>query len=149
MAGTARIIGTKALEKALLGAFQKWTEDDVNGQYWREKFEEQYPYEGPPTVRKNGEIAGDPRNILDTEELYDSGVESYRYSIDANGGEANWHWDAKNSSGEEYAWFVHEGQGPHSREPRRWTDELASEYLFEGSEIKGRLMARIDQGLNG
>lgn len=149
MAGIARIIGAKALEKALLSAFQQWTEDDVNGDYWREKFEEQYPYPGPPTLRKNGEVAGNPRDILDTEALYDSGVESYRYSSAPDGAEANWHWNAKNSSGEEYAWFVHEGQGPHSREPRRWTDELASEFLFEGSEIKGRLMARIDQNLNG
>lgn len=149
MAGTARIIGTKALEKALLSAFQQWTEDDVNGEYWRERFEDEYSYEGPPTQRKNGEIARDPRNILDTEELYDSGVESYRYQENVNGAEANWHWNAKNASGEEYAWFVHEGRGPHSREPRRWTDELASEYLFEGSEIQGRLMARIDQSLNG
>jgi len=149
MAGTARIIGIKALEKALISAFQQWTEDDVNGEYWREKFEEQYRYPGAPTLRRNGEVVGDPRDILDTEALYDSGVDSYRYSNASNGAEADWHWNAKNSSGEEYAWFVHEGQGPHSREPRRWTDELASEYLFEGSEIKGRLMARIDQSLNG
>lgn len=149
MAGIARIVGTKALEKALLSAFQQWTQDDVNGDYWREKFEEQYPYSGPPTLRKNGEVVGNPRDILDTEALYDSGVDSYRYTAAPDGAEANWHWNAKNSSGEEYAWFVHEGQGPHSREPRRWTDELASEYLFEDSEIKGRLMARIDQSLNG
>jgi len=149
MAGIAKITGTKDLEKALLDAFQVWTEEDVNGQYWREKFEEQYPYEGPPTLRKNGEVVGDPRNILDTEKLYDSGVESYEYSSDANKGQANWHWNAKNSSGEEYAWFVHEGQGPYSRKPRRWTDQLASEYLFDQSEIKDRLMTRIDQSLNG
>lgn len=149
MAGIARIIGAKALEKALLSAFQQWTEDDVNGEYWREKFEEQYPYPGPPTSRKNGQVVGNPRDILDTEALYDSGVDSYRYAAAPDGAEANWHWNAKNSSGEEYAWFVHEGQGPYSREPRRWTDELASEYLFEGSEIKSRLIARIDQSLNG
>lgn len=149
MAGIARIVGAKALEKALLSAFQQWTEDDVNGEYWRERFEDEYSYEGPPTQRKNGEIARDPRNILDTEELYDSGVESYRYQENTNGAEANWHWNAKNSSGDEYAWFVHNGEGPHSREARRWTDELASEYLFEGSEIKSRLVARIAQRLNG
>ncbi len=149
MAGTARIIGGKALEKALLEAFRRWTEEDINGEYWRDKFEEKYPYGGPPTLRKNGEIARDPRNILDTEALYESGVESYRFSIDSAGAKADWNWDAKNSSGDAYAWFVHEGQGPYSREPRRWTDELASEFLFEDSEIKGRLMNRIDQGLNG
>lgn len=149
MAGTARIIGAKALEKALLSAFQQWTEEDVNGEYWRDKFEEKYKYDGPPTLRKNGEIARNPRNILDTEALYESGVNSYRYSTNANGAEADWYWDAKNSSGEEYAWYVHEGQGPYSREPRAWTDELASEFLFEGSDIKAILMNRIDRSLNG
>jgi len=149
MAGIARIIGTKKVEEALIRAFQQWTEEDVNKEYWREKFEEQYVYPGPLTSRKNGEVAGNPRDILDTEALYDSGVESYRYSSVPNGAEANWHWNAKNSSGDEYAWFVHEGQGPHSREARRWTDELASEFLFEDSDIKSRLMARIDQSLNG
>lgn len=149
MAGTARIIGTKAIEQLLLDAFREWTESDVNKEYWRDKFEEKYQYGGPPTLRKNGDIVGDPRDILDTEALYESGVESYRYTANDNGAEAGWHWNALNSSGDEYAWFVHEGQGPYSREPRRWTDELASEFLFETSEIKGRLMDRIQQNLNG
>lgn len=148
MAGIARIIGTKAIEKQLLEAFREWTKEDVNGEYWREKFEENYPYPGPLTERKNGELAGDPRNILDTEELYDSGVESYSYSSSPNGARADWHWNAKNSSGIEYAWFVHEGEGPYSRAPREWTDEMASEYLFEDSEIKRRLMEAIDRRLN-
>jgi hypothetical protein len=148
MAGIARIVGAKQLEQALLSAFEEWTREDVNERYWREKFEDKYRYPGPPTLRKNGEIARDPRDILDTESLYESGVESYKFTRGATGAEANWHWDAKNSSGEEYAWFVHEGQGPYSRAPRRWTDELASEYLFETSEIKRDLMDALDRHLN-
>jgi len=148
MAGTARIIGAKQLEQALLAAFEEWTREDVNERHWREKFEDDYRYPGPPTLRKNGEIAGNPRDILDTEALYESGVESYKFTRGATGAEANWHWDAKNSSGEEYAWFVHEGQGPHSRVPRPWTDELASEYLFETSAIKRDLMNALDRHLN-
>ena len=148
MAGIARIIGVKQLEQALLAAFEEWTREDVNERYWREKFEDDYRYPEPPTLRKNGEIARNPRDILDTEALYESGVESYKFTRGATGAEANWHWDAKNSSGEEYAWFVHEGQGPHSRAPRPWTDELASEYLFETSEIKRDLMDALDRHLN-
>ena len=150
MAGTARIIGAKALEKALLSAFQQWTEEDVNGEYWRERFEEKYKYANRITVRKEKPPAGNPRDILDTEELYDSGVKSYDFSLNSNGARADWHWNAKNSSEKEYAWYVHEAEeGPSEGYPRRWTDELASEYLFEGSEIKSRLMNRIDRSLNG
>lgn len=149
MANIARIVGGKSWERALLTAFQKWTEKDVNEQYWRERFEDDYKYDGPITIRKAKPPAGNPRDILDTEELYESGVNSYKYSADGDGASADWHWNAKNSSGEEYAWFVHEGKGPHSREPRRWTDELASEFLFEGSAIERRLMARIEKEVNG
>jgi hypothetical protein len=150
MAGIARIVGTKALEKALLSAFQQWTEDDVNGEYWREQFEKDYKYANRITKRKEKPPAENPRDILDTEELYESGVKSYDYSVNNIGARADWHWNAKNSSGEEYAWYVHEAlEGSSKGYPRRWTDELASEYLFEDSEIKGRLMSRIDQSLNG
>jgi hypothetical protein len=149
MAGTARIIGVKQLEQALLNAFEEWTRDDVNGRYWKEKFQEKYRYPGPPTIRKNGETVGNPRDIIDTEALYDSGVKSYEYREGGAGAEANWHWDAKNASGDEYAWYVHEGQGPYSRAARPWTDEMASEYLFETSEIKRDLMMAIDRHLNG
>ena len=143
MAGIARIVGGESLEKALLRAFEDWTEEDVNDRYWRERFEKKYKYPGAITVRKNGERAGDPRNILDTEALYESGVDSYDYEKGEFEALATWHWNAKNSSGIEYAWYVHEGEGPYSREPRRWTDEFQSDYLFETSNIKGELMDRM------
>lgn len=148
MAGIARIVGGEQPERALLRAFQEWTEEDVNGWYWRERFEEEYPYPGPPTLRKNGDIAGNPRDILDTEALYESGVNSYDYEEGRAGAKASWHWNAKNSSGEEYAWYVHEGKGPYSRAPRPWTDEMVSEFLFETSEIKEALMNRVASELS-
>lgn len=150
MAGSARFVGTEQIEQALLAAFEEWASDDVNNEYWREEFfSRKWQYDGT-TVRKNGETAGPgPRNIVDLENLYDSGVRSFRFERSADGAEAKWHWNATNSSGEEYAWFVHEGQGPHSRTARPWTDELASEWLFGMSEIKGDLMEAIDRHLNG
>ena len=147
MAGTARIIGARNIERALLEAFQQWTEQDVNERYWRDQFEELWIYPGPPTIRKEKPPAGNPRDILDTEALYESGVESYRYQVGPNGAQANWHWGAKNTSGQEYAWYVHEGRGPYSRKARPWTDELGSDWLFKGSIIERKLMQRIDEHL--
>ncbi len=150
MASSARIIGTKQLEKALVEAFADWAENDVNNKYWRDEFfSNKWPYEGV-TQRKNGETAGPgPRNIVDTEELYKSGVESFDLTINQNGVLATWHWNAKNSSGEEYAWYVHEGKGPHAATPRKWTDELSDEWLFGSSSIKRDLMDAIERHLNG
>ena len=144
MAGIGRIVGGKQIEKALLEAFQQWTEDDVNGRHWREKFEKKYEYADRTTKRKEKPPARNPRDILDTEELYESGIESYDYSEGSTVARADWHWDAKNSSGQEYAWYVHEAlEGSSKGYPRRWTDELASDYLFDQSDIKQDLMDRI------
>lgn len=149
MANTARILNVKSIENQLVEAFLEWAEDDVNGEYWAEQFfTNKWPYPSQ-TKRRNGETAGPgPRNIVDTQELYDSGVESMKLSKSSNGASADWHWNAKNSTGDEYAWYVHEGQGPHSLEPRRWTDELSSEYLFGNSRLKRQLMDKIQSKLN-
>lgn len=144
----ARIVNTKGIEAALVAAFAEWAEDDVNGRYWREKFEEPWPYPGEETRRRNGEIARDPRDILDTEALYESGVESLRIETGANEVRASWHWDAKNASGQEYAWYVHEGRGPYARVGRPWTDEIADESQFAVSEIKRDLINAIDRHLS-
>ena len=95
-----------------------------------------WQYPPPATKRKSGEIAGNPRDIYDLGKLYESGKRSFSVTRDTSEIQASWHWDAKNLSGEEYAWFVHEGEGPYSRAPRPWTDELAVPYLFEGSNVK-------------
>lgn len=149
MAGTARIVGGASIEKALLNAFEQWVKEDVDEDYMTEQFfENKWPYPGPPTQRKSGTIAGNPRDIVDTAALYESGKNSFRYQEGPNGASADWHWDAKNSSGEEYAWYVHEGQGPYARVARPWTDELAAPNLFDQSTIKQQLVSRIDSSLN-
>ena len=71
-----------------------------------------WQYPPPATKRKSGEIAGNPRDIYDLGKLYESGKRSFSVTRDASEIQASWHWDAKNLSGEEYAWFVHEGEGP-------------------------------------
>lgn len=145
----ARLVNTKELEQQLAEAFAEWLEDDVNGEYMSEEFlMDKWPYPPPSTLRQNGEIAGSPRNIYDTGELFRSGQESFAIVRSNSSVEGKWHWDARNNSGEEYAWYVHEGRGPHSRAARPWTDEIAEPYLFEGSDIKRELERRITAKLS-
>lgn len=146
---SAKIVNVKALEQSILEAFAEWAEEDIDDKYMSEQFEDQnrWPYPPPVTVRKNGETAGNPRNIYDTGALFRSGQETFKVDIDLQGAEASWHWNAKNSSGEEYAWFVHEGKGPHSRAPRPWTDELSIPFLFQGSEPHRDLERRVTDKL--
>ena len=132
------------LVRQLGDVFADWVQDDVNGDYMEEQFfTDKWQYPPPATERKNGLIVGNPRDIYDLGALYESGQSSFGIRVTRNYVEASWHWKAKNSSGEEYAWFVHEGEGPYSRAPRPWTDELAVPYLFEGSYVRQKLERSI------
>jgi hypothetical protein len=138
------LINPRLIEAALIKAFEDWADEDVNDKFFSEQFiSRQWSYPGPETIRKARGPAGDPRDIYDTGALFKSGQESFTLQGGVNGVEANWHWDAKNSSGQEYAFYVHEGKGPHSRVPRKWTDDLVIPSLFEVSEAKADLDARI------
>lgn len=140
----AKIIRQEELERQLIAAFKEWVKDDVNGAYMDEQFlTDKWDYPPPATLRKSGELAGNPRNIYDLGDLYRSGKNSFGIRETTSTVEASWHWDATNSSGEEYAWFVHEGEGPYSRAPRPWTDEIAVPYLFYSSDAKRALEANI------
>jgi len=138
------LINPRLIEAALVKAFEDWADEDVNDKFFSEQFiSRQWSYPGPETIRKARGPAGDPRDIYDTGALFKSGQESFALQGGVNGVEANWHWDAKNGSGQEYAFYVHEGKGPHSRVPRKWTDDLVIPSLFEVSEAKADLDARI------
>ena len=140
----AKIVNSKFIEAALVKAFREWADEDVNDKFFSEQFiSRQWSYPGPETIRKARGPAGDPRDIYDTGALFESGQESFTLQGGVNGVSASWHWDAKNSSGQEYAFYVHEGKGPHSRVQRRWTDDLVIPSLFEVSEAKADLDARI------
>lgn len=144
MAG-ARWVNGPQFEAEIVKAFEEWLDEDVNDKFFSEQFlTKEWRYPGEPTIRKNGELADNPRNIYDLGNLFRSGQESFNIVRSSTLIEGKWHWDAKNSSGQEYAWYVHEGEGPYSRVPRSWTDEIADPYLFASSDVKRDLEFRIE-----
>ena len=144
----ARIIGGEDLEKALARAFQAWTEEDINDAFWDDQFKDEKWKHSPLTVRKNGETVGSPRDIYDLGELYQSGVDSYKYESSSQAAEARWHWDAKNSSGKEYAIYVHEGWGTNDPYARRFTDDVSDMAFSFRKPIGKALLSRIQTALN-
>lgn len=149
----ATLLNSKSLEQKLVQAFQEWTDKDINEDYWREQFLfKDWPYNGE-TTRRNPkapmlEAGPGPRDIYDYGALYQSGVESYSFSMGTNGAEASWNWDAKNSSGKAYARYVHEGEGTNTT-ARKWTDELYYPQKFEMSDVRLALVHRIRMGMGG
>ena len=144
----AVIIGQSLIEKALIDAFETWTEEDINDAHWEDQFkEDKWQYDNE-TKRKNGDVVTSPRDIYDLGELYESGVKSYRFQRSTDGAEANWHWDAKNSSGQEYAWYVHKGEGTNVT-ARPFTDDISipSSFFFKapGKALKRRVTQYLDQ----
>ena len=145
----ASIANAAELEAQLIDAFEEWADNELNDKFMSEQFQtNKWTYDAV-TIRKNGRSVGPgPRDIYDLGNLYRSGQRSFRINRGASEVVASWHWDAKNSSGDEYAWFVHEGKGPHSIEARPWTDEIAVPYLFYSSPTKKALEAGITLKMN-
>ena len=148
MAGQPRFIGLERLEKALLDAFETWAEEDINDAHWDDQFRDmgRWKYDGV-TERANGEVVTSPRDIYDLGELYRSGVESFRFDRASNGATANWHWDATNKKGQEYAWYVHEGLGRNAT-PRRFTDDISIPSSFFRKGPGRALVLRTQAELN-
>jgi hypothetical protein len=141
-----------AIIKALSDAFTQWAEEDINETHWREQFlEREWKYDGK-TKRKNPSApvrdADNPRDIYDFGKLYESGVESFSLASTGAGIRASWHWDAKNSSGREYAWYVHEGQGTN-KDARKFTDDIAIAASFFLKKPGMALQRRVALSLNG
>ena len=128
----AKITNRQKLEKAIVQAFEQWAEKDINEDHWRYQFlERQWNYDfdpAKPTRRENTSkypgLITSPRNIEDWGDLYQSGLDSYRFSASTNRAEAHWHWEAVNRSGKEYAYYVHNGQGTN-RSARPFTDDIS------------------------
>ena len=147
----AKITGGEFWEKKLQEAFKEWAEDDVNGDYWDEQFGSKiWDYPGS-TIRKNTEtISPGNRDIYDLGKLYESGVESFKTTDGNNSVTASWDWDAKNSTGNLYAYYVHEGaeKAGNNLVPRKWTDALVVPSLFAQSELSKLLEKRITSALS-
>ena len=121
------IINGHLIENALIAAFETWVEEDINKRHWDEQFKNmsKWPYDmgDNPTVRKNGQTVDSPRDIYDLGLLYKSGLKTV-FEDTGTMVTANWHWDAKNTKGKEYAWYVHEGFGSNTT-ARPFTDDIA------------------------
>lgn len=139
-------INPRGIEEKLVKAFEQWTRFDVNDHFRDEFLEDKWPYDGE-TRRKNGELATSPRNIFDLGELYRSGRDSFSISQGGKDITASWDWDAKNSSGRGYAWYVHEGLSTNLS-PRPWTDVFQQKDLFAGSSLSKELRGRIRSALS-
>lgn len=146
----AKIVNPEFLENALIAAFETWVKEDINKKHWDEQFGDMskwaYDLGDKPTIRKNGEVVDSPRDIYDLGLLYESGIKS---SVVENTGTmvtANWHWDAKNTSGKEYAIYVHEGLGSNTT-ARPFTDDIAFAPTFflkaPGIRFKMRVRAEL------
>jgi hypothetical protein len=144
----AKVIGGEGWEKKLRAAFETWASEDIDDAYWDDQFkDDRWVYQNE-TRRKNGEVVGSPRDIYDLGELYESGRESFRITQGSMDITASWNWDAKNSSGRAYAWYVHEGLGTNVT-PRPWTDELQVPSRFEASSVRLALRRRIKIAFQG
>jgi hypothetical protein len=148
MAIRAKILNQQLIEKALLDAFETWASSDINDAHWDDQFRDpgKWRYDNT-TERKNGETVGSPRDIYDLGELYESGVRSYKFERKANGAEATWHWDATNSSGEQYAWYVHEGIGSNVT-ARPFTDDISIPSSFFRKAPGKALILRTQEALS-
>lgn len=146
----AKIVGGDSWERKLEEAFKEWAKEDVNNDYWDKQFGSKiWDYPGP-TLRKNGEIipAGN-RDIYDLGALYESGVKSFTVTKGSSNTTASWDWDARNSTGNLYAYYVHEGaeKAGNNLAPRKWTEALVVPSLFLSSELSESFKARITTAL--
>lgn len=137
-----KIINSRALEDKLSRAFAVWATEDLDDGFFEDQFkDDKWQYPGF-TRRKSGESAGTVRNIYDLGSLYQSGKESFKITEGSNDITASWNWDAKNSSGNAYALYVHEGIGTNL-EPRPWTDDVYVPAKFQASVVSKALRRRI------
>lgn len=140
----AKLINPESIENALIQAFETWVKEDINDAHWDDQFKNMARWDyNNETRRKNGEVVDTPRDIYDLGLLYKSGIAS---SVVENTGTmvtANWHWDAKNTSGHEYATYVHDGRGSNTT-ARPFTDDIsvASSFFLKAPGMAFKLRVR-------
>lgn len=134
-----RLINAQKLVNAIANAFENWATEDIDDAHWDDQFRDmdRWDWSGE-TRRKNGEIVDSPRDIYDLGNLYRS--KQYSLVKTVNGIEAKWSWNATNNSGQEYAYYVHEGTAKTDARP--FTDDISIPSSFK-RKAPGR--ALIDQ----
>lgn len=146
MAITVTIIGMELIEKALMDGFEQWAKEDINEAHWDDQFKEDKWKWDQATARENGEVVFSPRDIYDLGNLYKAGVDSLDIQRSSNGIIAEWDWsEARNSSGDSYAWYVHEGTSRHPGRP--FTDDISIPSSFFRKAPGKALKLRIGQHL--
>lgn len=136
--GVTKLVNARKLETALALAFEKWATEDIDDAHWDDQFRDMSKWDwSGETRRKNGETVDTPRDIYDLGTLYKS--KEYKLSRTTSGIEARWHWGAKNSSGQEYAYYVH--YGTKLTDARPFTDDVAIAASFK-RKAPGRALIR-------
>jgi hypothetical protein len=140
----ARLVGGKVLEQAIVKAFKQWAETDIDEDHWDAQFRDMDRWDWPnETKRRSGAIVDSPRDIYDLGDLY----RSKKFSLTTQGdrAEASWYWDATNSSGVEYAWYVHEGT--RFMDGRPFTDDISIASSFWRKEPGKALKLQVETEL--
>jgi hypothetical protein len=113
---------------ALGSAFEKWAKEDIDDAHWDDQFRDMSKWRWfGETRRRNGETVGSPRDIYDLGTLHES--KEYSFSKDSMKAQASWHWGAVNSSGQEYAYYVHYGTRLTAARPFTNDIAIASSFL--------------------
>jgi hypothetical protein len=143
----ASITNVKAIENALIKAFEAWAKEDINDKHWEKQFRDMSKWNWPnETLRKSGAKVDSPRDIYDLGLLYRSGKESFDVQSTDNGASADWHWDAKTAKGGNTL-------GMCMMAPSSWmAAHLLRTYTFEASfffkEPGKDLVARVQTALD-
>lgn len=135
------IVNIRVLEQALLNAFEAWAAEDINDRHWEAQFLDmgRWKYKNP-TMRRNGELVGSPRDIYDLGALYESGRESYTIAMAPLQATASWQWL-------DYGYNVHYGTGNNAT-ARPFTDDIALAASFFRREPGKALVRRVQASLD-
>jgi hypothetical protein len=141
----SRIINQSKLVTALANAFETWAKEDIDDAHWDDQFKDMSRWRWfGETRRRNGETVESPRDIYDLGTLHES--REYSFSKNSSKAEASWHWGAVNSSGQEYAYYVH--YGTKFTRARPFTNDIAIASSFLRKAPGMALVRQMQAALN-
>jgi hypothetical protein len=133
----AQLVNGKAIENALVKAFEDWAREDVNDAHWDDQFRDMDQWDWPnETVRRNRQVVDSPRDIYDLGDLYKSGVESFMLTTTRNAATASWQWN-------EYGYYVH--YGTRFMPGREFTSDISIAASFLRKPVGKAFMLRLHE----